>query len=175
MLEQEINRTCSCVSFCAPHCHYMTQSFLSAFFPLWGSFKTENTSPCPHGQQLATMAISKSEDTSHNFHLCRFPDTFLTAVRSRPVTVHQDCTRAYTRAELAFARRRRKKARGANVRTRLLWCHEDSKPTGMLGARESYPKHSKTQEVFDFRLFHHQTLNVQYCTRSELAFARRRR
>ena len=59
--------------------------FLSTFFPLPGLFNTQNTSPCPHGQQLATMGISKSEDTSHNFHLCRFPDTVLIAVRSQPL------------------------------------------------------------------------------------------
>jgi len=35
---------------------------------------------------LATVAISKSEDTSHT-HDCRFPDTFLTAARSRPLPI----------------------------------------------------------------------------------------
>jgi len=44
-----------------------------------------NARPC-HNQSLATVAISKSEDTSHA-HDWRFPDTFLTAARSRPFLV----------------------------------------------------------------------------------------
>jgi len=48
-----------------------------------GRSNMRNTHP-----SLATVAISKSEDTSiSHAHDCRFPDTFLTAARSRPLQI----------------------------------------------------------------------------------------
>ena len=56
--------------------------FLSSLFP--NAAPGPSNMACPCKQPLATMAISKSEDTSHAHH-CRPPDTVLTAVRSRPL------------------------------------------------------------------------------------------